>query len=105
MFKDRQKVELDHLYSVMLPNTFNSQQGAFKPYVFINAGTVDVYASGGFTQPKTLSDLVLEDENTAVDGFDVFNLIPTYICFKQNTGTSTEVVVSGLILTDLGVTL
>jgi len=102
MFIDRQQIQLDHLYSITLPNSFNSQQGAFKPYIYINSGTVDVYGSGGLSQPQSLSDLTLEDENTAVDGFDIFDLIPTYIVVKQNTGTSTEIVVSGLKLNDLG---
>lgn len=102
MFIDRQQIKLNHLYSIVLPNSFNSQQGAFKPYIFINSGTVDVYGNGGLAQPQSLSDLVLEDENTAVDGFDIFDLIPSYIVVKQNTGTSTEIVVSGLRLNDLG---
>lgn len=102
MFLDNQEIQLNHLYSVALPLSYNSQQGAFKPYIYINSGTVDVYGSGGLSQPTSLSELTLEDENTAVDGFDIFDLIPTYILVKQNTGTSTEIVVSGLRLNDLG---
>ena len=43
-----------------------------------------------------------EQENTAVDGFDTFDCIPEYICVKQNAGESTEIVVAGLKVTDLG---
>ena len=102
MFISNQKIELDHLYGVTLPLSYNSQQGAFKPHIFINSGTVDVYGSGGLTQPNSLSDLVLEGDSTAIEGFGIFDLIPTYIVIKQNTGTSTEIVVSGLELKDLG---
>lgn len=102
MFIDRQQIELNHLYGVILPNTYDGLTGAFKPYIYINSGTVDVYGSGCFTQPTSLSELTLEEENTAVDGFDTFDLIPTYIVVKQNAGTSTEIVVSGLKLNDLG---
>lgn len=102
MFADKQQIQLNHLYLVTLPSTFNSQQGTFKPYMFINVGTVDVYGCDKLTQPTALNDLILEDENTAIDGFATFNLVPNYMLIKQNSGTTTELIVSGLKLKDLG---
>ena len=100
MFVDKTIIQLNHLYRILLPNTLACIN--YKPYIYINKGTVDVYGSGCLTQPTQLSDMTLEQENTAVDGFDTFDCIPEYVCVKQNTGESTEIVVAGLKVTDLG---
>lgn len=100
MFIDKKIIELNHLYKLNLPNVLACL--SYKPYIYVNAGTVDVYGSGCLTQPTSLSEMTLEDENTAVDGFDIFECIPEYICVKQNTGETTEIVVAGLKVIDLG---
>lgn len=101
MFVDKKSIELGHLYKVTLPNFLVCV--VYKPYIYVNKGTVDVYGSGCLTQPTHLADMTLEQENIAVDGFDTFDCIPEYICVKQNTGETTEIVVAGLKVVDLGV--
>lgn len=100
MFVDKTIIQLNHLYRILLPNTLAYIN--YKPYIYINKGTVNVYGSGCLTQPTHLSDMTLEQENTAVDGFDTFDCIPEFICVTQNAGTTTEIVVAGLKVTDLG---
>lgn len=102
MFIATHQIQLNHLYQITLPLSYNGHQGAFKPFLFINSGTVDVYGSSSLTQPTSLSNLVLEGDATAIEGYGIFELIPSYIVVKQNTGTTTEIILSGLEVKDLG---
>ena len=100
MFIEKQVIELNHLYRLTVPCSLFKIN--YKPYIYVNTGTVDLYASGAMTQPTSISDMTIEPENQAVDGFDIFELIPEYICVKANEGAPTEIVLAGLKATDLG---
>ena len=64
--------------------------------LWINAGTVDVYSHNGATQPASLSQMTLNDSDTAVGGSASLTTIPRFIAIVQNTGTTTEMVTSGV---------
>ena len=100
MFVDKQVIQLNHLYQLLLPS--NTLKINYKPYIYVNTGKVDVYASGCLTQPEHISEMTIEPENVAVDGFDTFELIPEYICLKVNEGEPTEIILAGLKARDLG---
>lgn len=104
--KDYQEaLSLDTLYEVTLaPRTSQSEQIA--PSIWINTGSVDIYASQSASVPAALSNMTLNSEDTAVEGIASFDLqgntVPRYIAVTQNTGTSTEIIASGLSIESLG---
>jgi len=66
--------------------------------LWINSGTVDVYGSDSETKPTALSQMTLNTENTAVGGHKAFNAVPAWIAIVQNTGTTTDMTVTGLYI-------
>lgn len=74
-----------------------------EPNLWINSGTVNVYGSGSLTAPVALSGMTLNAENTGVGpGHVLIAMAPTYIALTQASGTSTEIVIYGISVTDLG---
>lgn len=104
--KEYQKtLTLDRLYEVKLaPIRYSREQIA--PSIWVNTGSVDVYASQSATVPAALANMTLNEEDTAIDGIASLDLqgntIPRYIAVTQNTGTSTEIIATGLSILDLG---
>jgi hypothetical protein len=92
-------IELDKLYKVE-----GSGRGAeqISPNIWINSGSVDIYVSQSATEPAALSDMTLNSDDTAVSGTAEFKIIPNYIAVVQNSGISTEIVLSGLSQADKG---
>jgi len=100
-FYHTETIELNKLYMLNIPNPFNNLN-IFYPNIYINSGSVNIYASNSVTQPVQLLDMVLSKENTNIDGHDSFFIVPRYIYVTQNSGTSTEIILGGLGITDLG---
>lgn len=73
-----------------------------QPNIYVDSGTVDIRGSNSTTQPATLAAMALNTENTNISGILTFAAIPSYIAITQNTGTSTEIILSGVSLEDLG---
>lgn len=73
-----------------------------EPSFWVNSGAVDVYVSNSQTAPALLSDMSLDTDDIAVQGLRQFGVIPSYIYLQQNSGTSTEIIVAGLEVKDLG---
>lgn len=94
-------LELGRLYEV-------SQKGPIQgveqkePNIFINSGGVNIYGSNSATEPTALSQMALTADNTNVEGQAAFGFIPRYIAITQNTGMTTELVVSGLQARNVG---
>lgn len=70
--------------------------------MWINSGSVDIFGSDSETRPTSLSEMTLNPENSNVSGHDYFDAIPVYLAIRQNTGTTNEVIVTGLELENLG---
>jgi hypothetical protein len=95
-------VQLNKLYQanrdVGLPNI----QNQLAANVSVNDGSIDVYGSNSATQPSTLAEMPLNDGDTDLKGINEFNVIPKYVAFVQNTGTTTEIVLNGVRVQELG---
>ena len=96
----QQAASLDTLYQC--EQVTSGLFGQKNSNIFINSGTVDVYHSNSATQPTALSDMVLSTDDTAIGGATEFNIVPKYIAIVQNTGTTTEIVLSSVKITSLG---
>ncbi len=98
----KEVLELEKLYEVSKRgNTWGAEQ--LEPSFWVDAGSVDVFVSNSVTTPTALSEMTLDTDDTDIAGLRQFGVIPTYILVKQNTGVSTEIVVAGLEVEDLGV--
>lgn len=93
-------IALNKLYRVSLD--YNSASDQIKPSLFVNSGNVNVYGYNGATKPTQLSGMVLPTINQNINTLFTFNMIPSYIAITQNSGTTTELVLSGLEIQDLG---
>lgn len=93
-------IALNKLYRVSLD--YDSAADQIKPSLFVNSGSVNVYGYNGATKPTQLSGMVLPTINENVSALFTFNVIPSYIAITQNSGTITELVLSGLEIQDLG---
>lgn len=67
-----------------------------KRNIWIDSGSIDIYSSNSKTQPTQLSDMTLNTEDTNVTGIMALDIIPRWIYIDQNTGTSTEIVSTGI---------
>jgi len=96
---------LGRLYEVKLAPIGESREQV-APSIWVNSGSVDIYVSQSGTQPAALANMTLNDADTDVSGIASFDLqgntIPRYISVAQNTGTSTEIIISGVSIDDKG---
>jgi len=101
----QQTLTLGRLYEVKLAPIRDSRE-QIAPSIWVNSGSIDIYASQSGTQPSALADMTLNDNDTAIEGVASFDLqgntIPRYIAVTQNAGTSTEIVITGVSINDLG---
>lgn len=98
--KDYQEtVQLGRLYEVLYRPRGTEQ---IQPNLSVDTGTVDVHGVNSGTQPTSMADLTLNTENQNVGGIVPFAVVPRYILVTQNTGTTTELVISGLDIIDHG---
>ena len=97
----KNRLQLDTLYQIT-PSVHFFNHNVFYPKIFIDGGSIDIYASEGdystgkMLPPSSLSDMVLERENTNISGYDTFFMLPIYIYMTQNTGTTTNILIDGI---------
>jgi hypothetical protein len=91
---------LNKLYGVSASATTASDE--FNPSIWVNSGSVDIYCSDSATKPTALSTMTLNLSDTAISGKNVIECLGSYISLKQNIGTSTEIIISGVDTQDLG---
>ena len=99
---DQQLLELNKLYSITIPVEYSSKLDSHNANLWINKGAVDIYVSNSSTKPTYISAMTLS--NNAVAGLELLDNppYPTYIAFKQDSGTTTEMVLSIAKAVDLG---
>lgn len=99
-------LELNKLYRVIRKPSFDGTNKQNAPSIWFNSGKCDIYVSQSATQPANLSSMTLNTSETSVFGLKTIsvtqNTIPKYISIVQNSGTTTEIVASGLQIEDLG---
>lgn len=95
-------VQLNTLYEVRSKVGISNIDAQLGANLAVNSGSVDVYGSNSPTQPTALSEMTLEDLDTNISGITEFALLPRYIAFVQNTGTTTELVTTGLNVVERG---
>lgn len=93
-------LSLNKLYRVSASATTASDE--FNPSIWINSGSIDIYCSDSATQPTALSQMTLNASDTAIIGKNIIECLGTYMALKQNTGTSTEIIISGIEAQNLG---
>lgn len=95
------QLTLGNLYQVIGKSVFSGSE-QLSPSIYIDSGSIDVYTYNGATQPASKAAMTLNNNDTNVSGLNKMQLVPTYIYVEQNAGTSAEIIVSGLNVTDLG---
>lgn len=93
-------LEVGKLYKVQASATTASDE--FAPSIWVNNGSVDIYVSDSATKPTALSEMTLASSDTNISGKNIIQCLSTYIALDQNTGTSTEIVIGGVDIQDLG---
>jgi hypothetical protein len=91
----QQAISLNKLYKVNKKPVLSGESEQLVTNLYVNSGNVDVYGYNGATEPSSLSDMVLNHENTEVYGTIPFFAIPSYIAIVQNEGTTTELILTG----------
>ena len=95
-------ISLNKLYRVTRKPVTTGESEQMVPNLFIDEGSVDVYGYNGAVQPSALANMVLPNSCKNVSATAEFCIIPSYIAIVQNTGTSTELVLSGLSVEEIG---
>ncbi len=72
------------------------------PNLAINSGAINIYISNSAITPTTQGEMVLA--NSDVTGINALIVVPNHILVTQASGTSTEIVISGVEATT-GVTI
>jgi len=96
----QRNLDLSKLYEVKRLASPSGEGSRINPSIWAN-NLISIYGSDSATQPSDLNDMTLDSNNTDVSGNLVFgkdSVIPRYIAI---TGNATEVVASGLELTEL----
>lgn len=96
----QEQLQLNRLYESQVG--YNSAVDQIKPNLYINSGSVNIYGSNSATQPITISAMALPVINENVSGLFYFEIVPKYIAIIQHTGTTTEIVTSGIESRNLG---
>ena len=90
-------VELNTLYEIAKLGGVSGAE-TIEPFIWINSGAVDIRSSSTEADPNTLTlaDMTLNTENTNLSGHQPFYSFGNYIAIIQNTGTTTEITLSGV---------
>jgi len=106
----RNTITLNHLYEVVSISaqiTDRSSQASVvndnsARRIFIQDGGVNIYCSDSNTPPVSISDMSLSLEDINVFGIrDIFTPV-RYFLVSQESGESTNIIVTGMVLKDLG---
>ena len=97
---NQRAAQLGKLYKAVSIGKYSVEQ-SIDYSIWTNKGTIDIHSSDSAVEPTSLSDMRLVLADTGVDYKTVEN-IPTYISFTQNTDVTTEIVLTGVELFELG---
>lgn len=97
----QEQLQLGELYEISVRGGVKGSE-QINANIWVNSGTVDIYASNSATAPTTVTDMTLDEVDTGVGGTLTILTAPRYIAIVQNGGTSTEINASGLNITSLG---
>lgn len=100
---DGQKtLALNTLYEIQTLIGISNIESQLQANLSVNSGSIDVYGTNSATQPTTLAEMTVEDVDTNISGVTAFSVLPRYIAFVQNTGSTTELIATGLRITNRG---
>lgn len=85
---------LGTLYEVVEYNSTDNKPIADN--ISIKGGTVDLYSSNSQTQPTSLAEMNIDEYDTDIEGTVKIKIAPKYLALVQNTGTSTEITLTGV---------
>ncbi len=92
---NQQALQLGILYKIDALSKGDIQRD-LSASIWVDSGSVDVYASDSATQPTTLAEMTLNTDDVAIAGKAQLVALPNYIAIVQNQGTSTELVLTGV---------
>ena len=102
MIKDKTTITLDMIYKVTESSFFPTYRD-FTPNIWVNSGYVDIYVSNSDTTPVSIDDFSISDVKVGAMKEINSKILPDWILFKQNSGTSTEIIVTGLTFEEVTV--
>lgn len=91
----QRSIELNTIYEVVILNNSGKQEQN-EINIEAKGGTIDILGYNGATENPVEADMTLQSSNTGVEGIEPFDVVPRYILVKQNTGTTTEITLSGI---------
>ena len=98
-------INLDTLYEVVgRVNTYNDTLYQKTHGLWINIGSVDMWASSSATEPTAMSNvggMTLSSDDTELEADVIIEKIPRYFALKQNTGVTTEIILAGIIVEEV----
>lgn len=91
----QRSIDLNTIYEVVILNN-NGKQEQNAISIEAKGGTVDILGYNGATESPVEADMTLQTSNVGIEGVVPFDVVPRYILVKQNTGTTTEITLSGV---------
>lgn len=92
---NQQTLTLNTLYKVDALSESDIQRD-LAASLWVNDGSVDLYGSDSATQPTSLAEMTLNAGDTGIEGKRQILTVCNYIAVVQNTGTTTEIILSGV---------
>lgn len=92
---NQRALSLNTLYKVDSMGDFSIERD-ISASLWIDSGSVDLYGSDSATAPTSISEMTLNTLDTNLDGKISIVALPNYIAIVQNTGTTTEITLSGI---------
>lgn len=98
---NQQTLTLNTLYKVDALSESDIQRD-LAASLWVKDGSVNLHGSDSATQPTSLAEMTLNAEDTGLAGKNEVSTVCNYIALTQNSGTTTEVILSGIAGTGLG---
>jgi len=96
---NQQALQLGRLYKIQSLGDAHISQD-ISAGLWIDDGEVFIYGSDSANKPASILDMTLEEEKAG--GKSYFEGLTNYIAITQNTGITTEIVLSGVLAVDVG---
>lgn len=94
-------VSLDTIYETSKMGGVSGSE-TLTPYISVKGGSVDIHAITSATVPTAIEDFELVDADTAISGTKTVETAIRYIVVVQNEGTSSEILLSGIEIKEVG---
>lgn len=95
-------IKLNTLYEVL--GTYGEFTRQKRSSIWINTGLVDMWGSNSDIEPTAMSEIggmTLNSQDTLKGGIIPIYLPPRYIAIKQNSGTTTKIISTGMTLKEI----